>query len=87
MLARLFLLIVAVIPSILNGQQLQQATFTDNQAQTGASVYSQSCAACHLPDLTGSFEAPALNDINFRTNWSNRTVAELFYLLKMIFSA
>ncbi|MFL2848607.1 MAG: PQQ-binding-like beta-propeller repeat protein [Pseudohongiellaceae bacterium] len=82
MLARLLLLIVAVIPSILNGQQLQQAAFTDNQAQTGASVYSQSCAACHLPDLTGSFEAPALNDNNFRTTWSNRTVAELIDLLQ-----
>jgi alcohol dehydrogenase (cytochrome c) len=77
MQARLLLLIISAFPALLNAQQLQQAAFTENQALTGLSVYSQDCAACHLPDLSGSFEAPSLNDNSFRDNWSNRTVTEL----------
>ncbi|MBM89073.1 MAG: alcohol dehydrogenase [Gammaproteobacteria bacterium] len=82
MLLRLFLLIAAVLSPLLHGQQLQQASYTESQAGSGQIVYTQNCAACHLPDLTGSFEAPALNDINFRNTWSNRNVSELLDLLR-----
>ena len=79
---RLLLLIAVVFTPLLHGQQLQQASYTDSQAQSGESLYIQSCAACHLPDLTGSFEAPALNDANFQGNWTNRNVSELVDLLR-----
>ena len=82
MQARLLLLIAVVFSPMLHGQQLQQASYTESQAQSGQSLYIQSCAACHLPDLTGSFEAPALNDANFQGNWANRNVSELVDLLR-----
>ena len=62
-------------------QQIEQASYTDSQAQAGATLYQQNCATCHLTDLQGAFEAPALNDGNFRNNWSNRNVNELQDLL------
>ena len=82
MLTRLLLLAFAIFSPILCGQQLQQATYTETQAEAGLEIYTQSCAVCHLSDLTGSFEAPSLNDISFRNNWANRSVFELSDLLQ-----
>ena len=62
-------------------QQIEQASYTKSQAQAGAILYQQNCSTCHLADLQGAFEAPALNDGNFRNNWSNRNVTELQDLL------
>ena len=83
MSSRLLLLLslVAISPS-LHSQQLQQATHTQVQAETGQQVYAEYCAVCHLTDLSGSFEAPALNDVNFKNNWTNRSVSELAALLQ-----
>ena len=82
MLTRLLLLAFAIFSPILCGQQLQQATYTETQAEAGLEIYTQSCAVCHLSDLTGSFEAPSLNDISFRNNWTNRSAFELSDLLQ-----
>ena len=63
-------------------QELEQASFTQAQAGTGATIYQQNCAVCHLLDLQGSFEAPALAGDNFTSNWSNRSVSELLDLIR-----
>ncbi len=65
----------------LSAQELQQASYSAAQAQAGARLYQSNCAVCHLQNLQGSFEAPALNDSNFRNNWTNRGVGELIDLL------
>ena len=62
-------------------QQLEQASYTESQAQAGSILYQQNCSTCHLVNLRGAFEAPALNDDNFRNTWSNRNVTELQDLL------
>ena len=54
-----------------------QAGFTSAQAEAGEEIYEQLCAACHLPSLQGSFEAPQLAGPNFRLTWGGRSVAEL----------
>ena len=64
------------------GQELQQAGFNEEQATRGAALYQQNCAACHLADLSGSFEAPNLADAAFRNNWANRSVDEFVDLLR-----
>lgn len=79
---RNWLLACVIAPAVAQAQQLEQASYTTAQAQSGASLYQQDCALCHLPDLTGSFEANALNDSNFRNNWSNRGVSDLLSLLR-----
>ena len=63
-------------------QQLQQANYEEGQAERGELLYKQNCAACHLADLSGSFEAPNLADSSFRNNWSNRGMQEFLDMLR-----
>ena len=79
---RCLLLICLLAPLVVNGQQLLQAPYSSVQASNGDTLYQQNCATCHLPDLQGSLEAPALNDTNFRSNWTNHGVNELLDLLR-----
>ena len=79
---RYLLLICLLAPLVVNGQQLLQAPYSSVQASNGDTLYQQNCATCHLPDLQGSLEAPALNDTNFRSNWTNHGVNELLDLLR-----
>ena len=79
---RCLLLVCLLAPSVVNGQQLLQAPYSSAQATNGAALYQQNCATCHLSDLQGSFEAPALNNTNFRINWTNRSVNALLDLLR-----
>ena len=63
-------------------QELQQANYETAQADRGELLYQQNCAACHLADLSGSFEAPNLADNSFRNNWSNRGMQEFLDMLR-----
>ncbi|MEC7581797.1 MAG: cytochrome c, partial [Pseudomonadota bacterium] len=68
--------------TVLSGQELKQASFSADQAARGSELYQQNCAACHLANLTGSFEAPNLADTGFRSNWANRRVDEFVEMLQ-----
>ena len=68
--------------AVLIGQELNQASFSADQAARGSELYQQNCAACHLANLTGSFEAPNLADTGFRINWANRRVDEFVDMLQ-----
>jgi alcohol dehydrogenase (cytochrome c) len=57
--------------------QATQATFTEQQASAGETIYRERCAECHLSTLQGSFEAPQLAGGNFRLSWGNQPVADL----------
>ncbi len=65
-----------------SAQQLTQVEYLAPQAQRGETLYQQQCAACHLPDLQGFFEAVALRDSAFVDNWRNRTPAQMLELLR-----
>jgi alcohol dehydrogenase (cytochrome c) len=52
--------------------------YTEAQANTGATVYAQSCAGCHQPDLSGQNEAMPLVGRSFLGVWRERTVAQLY---------
>ena len=54
----------------------QQASYTGQQASTGASAYQAACAACHLANLQGG-TAPQLAGTNFRNSWGARPVSQL----------
>jgi alcohol dehydrogenase (cytochrome c) len=54
-----------------------QASYTITQAESGLALYQTNCASCHLPNLQGSFEAPALTGGNFTSNWGTRTIRDL----------
>ena len=63
-------------------EQARQAAYTADQAEAGAAVYQESCAGCHLPNLSGSFEAPELAGSNFRNTWGARSVTDLLELMR-----
>lgn len=54
--------------------------YTDAQAQRGETQYSRNCQSCHGTDLSGNpvDEVPSLVWDAFITQWSDRTVKELF---------
>lgn len=57
--------------------------YTVAQAARGAAVYSTHCAACHGDGLAGGI-GPALSGALFNVTWgkSNRTVADLYYVIR-----
>lgn len=58
--------------------------YTDSQAQRGETQYSRNCQSCHGTDLSGNpvDEVPSLVWDAFLTQWSDRTVKELFDAVK-----
>ena len=72
---------LALAPSAASAQ-LSSAVYTAAEAEAGRAVYEQACAACHMPDLRGQFEAPELAGANFRGAWGDRPAAELLDLVR-----
>ena len=58
-------------------QEVRQASYTVSQAEAGREVYARACAACHLPNLRGSFEALALSGPDFLNKWAGQPTTEL----------
>lgn len=50
--------------------------FTEAQAEAGASVYQQSCVACHFSELEGDNFAAPLAGRSFLNYWSGRTIEQ-----------
>ena len=57
--------------------------YTEEQAKRGGSLYSERCAKCHAPDLSGGEMAPALASAEFKFNWSGLSVGDLFERVKI----
>src|SRR5689334_12964620 len=73
--------VIAVTASgvvLLSGQQASTPVFTTPQAAAGRTAYMANCSSCHLPDLGGRNEAPALAGPNFMNTWGRRTTKDLF---------
>jgi polar amino acid transport system substrate-binding protein len=63
---------------IAGREDAAEPVFTIEQAVAGKAAYAKSCASCHLPDLSGSNEIPALAGQPFKDAWGARTTKELF---------
>ena len=72
---------LALAPSAAPAQ-LSSAVYTAAEAAAGRTVYEQACAACHMPDLRGQFEAPELAGASFRGAWGDRPASELLDLVR-----
>ena len=57
--------------------QLDAATYTAAEAEVGRAAYDRACASCHMPNLSGSFEAPELAGPTFRGAWGGQPVEAL----------
>ena len=53
------------------------AVFTRVQADDGRALYRQRCSSCHMPDLSGSNDAPPLAGALFLSSWGARTTTDL----------
>lgn len=62
--SKLLAVIALLAPVAATAQSAKPALYTDAQAQAGAAVYSQACAACHGQQLEG-VAAPALKGSAF----------------------
>lgn len=61
---KLLAIVTLLLPQVAAAQSAKPALYTDAQAQAGAAVYSQACAACHGQQLEG-VAAPALKGSAF----------------------
>jgi mono/diheme cytochrome c family protein len=52
--------------------------YTEAQAKRGDAVYTQACAGCHAPDLTGDGQAPPLVGKDFNAEWNDLSMDDLF---------
>ena len=52
--------------------------FTAEQAKRGDVIYKEACATCHGDNLEGSGPMPPLAGKDFLSNWTGKTVGELF---------
>ena len=64
-------------------QSVWDGIYTEEQANRGGALYVQRCARCHAPDLTGGETAPALNSAEFKSNWNDLSVDDLFERIKV----
>ena len=74
-------LCVVLLPVTALGQ-LTEASYTVGQAEAGRGAYEQSCAGCHMSNLSGAFEAPELAGPNFEGAWAALSVDELLDLVR-----
>ena len=54
------------------------SVFTVKQAAAGKTAYAKNCASCHMPDLSGNGEIPALAGSAFKEMWGTRSTKDLF---------
>jgi mono/diheme cytochrome c family protein len=57
--------------------------YTEEQAKRGEEFYSQYCASCHGPDLSGGEMAPGLIGGEFTSNWNDLSLGELFERMRI----
>jgi mono/diheme cytochrome c family protein len=56
--------------------------YTDAQAKRGDALYSDQCASCHGPELTGGEMAPALTGGDFNSDWDGLALGQLLDRMK-----
>jgi mono/diheme cytochrome c family protein len=57
--------------------------YTAEQAKRGETAYKDSCAKCHLEDLSGGATSPPLQGMEFLGNWKGKTLGALFDEVRM----
>lgn len=77
MKATVISVVLASAAVIVADAQTHAPAFTEGQAEAGHAAYAKHCASCHMPDLTGNNEVPALAGPAFMGTWGNRTTKDL----------
>jgi len=80
------LVTVVALQSTVKGQTTKSVwdgVYTEEQAKRGQQGYSEQCASCHGPELTGGEMAPALAGGEFLAGWDGLTVGDLFERIRI----
>ena len=80
------LVTVVALQSTVAGQTTKSVwdgVYTEEQANRGRQGYSEQCASCHGPELTGGEMAPALAGGEFMAGWDGLTVGDLFERIRI----
>lgn len=80
------LMTVVALQSTVKGQTTKSVwdgVYTEEQAKRGQQGYSEQCASCHGPELTGGEMAPALAGGEFLAGWDGLTVGDLFERIRI----
>ena len=59
-------------------KSVNAGVYSAAQAQRGAALYKDQCAACHGDDLAGSGPMPPLAGSDFVATWNGKTLGDLF---------
>lgn len=80
--AIVFLLAASIPVEAQATRTVQDGVFSDAQATRGQALYTQRCAGCHGPDLTGGAQAPPLEGPAFRFKWRQEPLSALFIKIR-----
>jgi mono/diheme cytochrome c family protein len=89
------LIAASAVLTVVAGVQVARAqatsaaagVYTEEQAKKGAALYKEQCAACHGEDLTGNDIIPGLNGDTFATNWTGKSLGELYEKINLTMPA
>jgi mono/diheme cytochrome c family protein len=70
-------IVTSIVALVATEQAPPAPAFTAEQAAAGKATFAKACASCHLADLAGSDDAPALAGQPFQTMWKTRSTKEL----------
>ena len=77
--ATLATVLMIIVPALVDAQEPPAVrVFTAAQAAAGKTAFEKGCAACHMRDLSGDADAPALAGPPFMSTWRTRSVKELY---------
>jgi len=80
---KLMMAVVVFAAAQAAGATVWNGVYSDAQAQRGSAVYTDRCASCHAPDLTGMDQAPPLSGSDFNTNWNDLSLNDLFERIRV----
>ena len=81
--AALALIPLAAALVLAQEKSVWDGIYTDPQADRGKQLYSDACASCHGPELTGGEMAPPLVGGDFTSDWNGLTVGDLFERMRI----
>ena len=71
-------IVQSLILASAQGKTTLDGIYTEAQAKRGETVYAESCASCHGPDLSGGGQTPELAGKEFNKDWNDLAMSDLF---------
>jgi quinoprotein glucose dehydrogenase len=72
------LVLTAGVHAAAQARSVNEGVYTAEQAKRGEALYREQCATCHGDNLEGSGPMPPLAGKDFLSNWSGKSVGDLF---------